>query len=637
MKNLNEIMQEYDYSVEFPLLGRTLTVLPERNVYHNLRQKYNTLADDAVKKFKGYLSELKNIDEFFSSIQSAFIVSIEDGLNEVSRDAISVGCYDLDSATIVNECINGGYFDTFSNAYQRYEDRNEQIISKLSNAAEYRAIRKNSRPRWTSATYGGTMMNAWGNQFKAGTMNAIEGAGHSIRNAIGNAIDESDAKASRNELFKNQTYRKQLIDSVWICTINLHLVITNIIRNKSNLSLGGWVSDADSKKAESMYNNLMRLNLPEEQQKEFALSILELDPYEYDYYVGFLKKFFNQGKEILNIAEFFNMNGLMNNVKDILCDFTKNSLGTTVDDLNHCKELTLKSAESLNVSSENIQPSLDIISKHGEKILVDFANNNLGTTEDDAYDCRKNINELTAKMELDKKYSDAAHKIVDKQLAKLDLEYRTVNGIVLATREEADKTKEDVKTYNDLLSNSGDFKFKFEFLEHLAKVESLPINSEIKEKHNSEIKEKMKEFDDRCEKASRHEYRKSHGGIPFWNGDALNMIIQYLSIAFSTIFSIFRFIDGTTGAGILCLVITFFVVYYCFVCIPEDEEKIWNELTDNGKYTFSYVTSTRIEQSSNRIITLNNSKNITICPYCKKENHSDNKFCNGCGKNLKTK
>lgn len=49
--------------------------------------------------------------------------------------------------------------------------------------------------------------------------------------------------------------------------------------------------------------------------------------------------------------------------------------------------------------------------------------------------------------------------IVNKQITKLDLEYRTVNGIVLASRKEADKAKRDIKTYSDLLGNSGNFKF----------------------------------------------------------------------------------------------------------------------------------------------------------------------------------
>lgn len=688
MNNLKEIMEKYNHIVEFPLLGRTLTVSPERNVYHNLRHKYDTLADDAMKKFKGYLSELKNIDEFFASIQSAFTVSIEDGLNEISRDAISVGCYDLDSATIVNECVNGGYFNAFAEAYQKYENRDNQILSKLSNAAEYRAMRKNSRPRWTSVTYGGDMLSAWGNQFKTGTMNVIEGAGHSIRNAIGNAIDEANAKAERNELFKNQSYRKQLINSVWHCASNLRLVITNIISKKCNLSLGGWISDTDSKRAESMYNNLMKLDLPEAQQKEFILSILELNPYVLNYYIGFLKKFFNHGKEILDIAEFFNLNGLMNHVKDILSDFTKNNLGTTIDDLNNCKELTLKSANALNVGSEYLQPSLEIISKHGEKLLadiartnlgttaddlnkcrdlihknaeildaeahqlvpalkiisthgekllIDFANNNLGTTEDEAYNCRKNVSALAEKMQLDEKSSATALEIVNNQITKLDLEYRTVNGIVLASREEADKAKGDVKTYSDLLGNPGNFKLKSEFLEHIAKVEALPIDSKIKEKHNSEIKEKMEEFDKRCKKALRHEYRKSHGGKPFWNGDTVNMFIQYLIIVILMIRTVSFFTSGETSTGVAGLLITTAVAVFCFVFIPKKEEKIWNELTNNGKYTLSYVTSTKFEKTANPINTSNNSKNNTICPYCGKENCIESKFCIGCGKELKTK
>lgn len=40
---------------------------------------------------------------------------------------------------------------------------------------------------------------------------------------------------------------------------------------------------------------------------------------------------------------------------------------------------------------------------HVKNILSDFTNNNLGTTEDEAYSCRQNVSALAEKMQLDEK------------------------------------------------------------------------------------------------------------------------------------------------------------------------------------------------------------------------------------------
>ena len=161
MKSLKEIIDENTEPIEFPLCNRIYTISPERRVYGEIRKKYNELGHRALLEFKQCVSELRDLDELISSIPSAFLVSIDESLDELSKDAISVGCYTYDSNTILNECTEHDYFKRFQDAYSAYVERDENITCKLSNASKYRKIRKDNRARWTSATINGDICDAW--------------------------------------------------------------------------------------------------------------------------------------------------------------------------------------------------------------------------------------------------------------------------------------------------------------------------------------------------------------------------------------------------------------------------------------------------------------------------------------------
>lgn len=628
MKNLKEILDDYNHSVEFPIMGQTLVISAERNIYNAIRHKYNQFADDSLQKFKGYLFQMKNLDELLSSAPDAFVLALEKGLDELSKDAISIGYYSLDTENIIGECVNSGYFDDFQNAYENYITNNEQILSRLSNSMQYRQVRKQSRPRWVSATYGGDIFDAWGGRLKTSTMNVVEGAGHSIVNAIGNAIDESNAEDERKALFKNKKYQNILLNSVWKCAANLRLVITNIISKRYDLSLSGWITNDDSSKARSMFNNVMRIDLDSELQKKFVLNVIELNPYVYDYYSGFMKKYLDHGKEFLDIADFFHVHGLREDIRNILAEFAGNWKINTCDDFIECRDSVYKCAAKLKVDSEYLDLAMAKINECGSRILCNFANNNLGTTEEDAQNCRKQISKMAEKIQLDESSSASGFKIVDDRINKLDLEYRTVEGVVLNTREEADKARNDVKSYSEILEHPGDFKFKWEFIEHINKIKSLPIDSQLIENYAKKYQGKMESFDRLCKKASHHEYRTSHGNFPLWNGDVVSMGLQYIVMAYFVIDAIVLFNKSDIGEAIFALLILIAFAIYFFVFKTKKEKNIYDNLTQNGQYPLSVVTSEHKPNEPQIII------NTHHCPKCNAEISLNAAFCKECGTNL---
>lgn len=678
METLKEMLEKYNEAVTFPFLGGEYTISGERNTYHHLRMKYQALADEAVQTFKKCLGELSGLDEFYANIENAFSLALENGLNEVSRDAISVECFTLDSKTIVDECVKGGYFDTFGEAVKAYAQRDNEILSGLSDAKSYRSARKATRSRWTSTTYGGSIMDAWGNQFKAGTMNAIEGAGHSIANAIGNMVDEAKADEERANLFKNTAYRKKLTDSIWICANNLRLVITNILNKKTNIRLGGWVTDNDSATAESMYNNLMKIQMDDTQKLHCANMILNLNPYVFKYYTGLLQHYFDHAEEILSIAKFFNITGLEDRFQTLLNDFAKNHFGNTVEDLlacrentllsakklgmsdtavkpaldsiqkqsekllvnlakerlgktpeeiNACRDFTLEAAAKLGVSDEGTKPAMDVISDYSSRILTEFVKTNLGTTENEAQNCLNQLTEYAGQMHFDAQTLPEPFKIVNDRIAALDLAYRTVNGVVLDTRAKANQARQDVETYRDILEYSGTFQFRSQFLAHIEKIKSLPIDPKVIEKYTGIFTEKMGAFDRVCKKAARYQYRKDHGGLPFWNGDTFDMGVHYAILLFFAGCMIRTIVNKETADQyIVGILIIGAYCAYMFYFKPKKELGIWNEVTHNGEFKFSDVIGQTVPAELNM--------QTCICPNCGTQNNNQSKFCIKCGSSI---
>ncbi len=226
--------------------------------------------------------------------------------------------------------------------------------------------------------------------------------------------------------------------------------------------------------------------------------------------------------------------------------------------------------------------------------MTNTANKNIGRTEDDAYSCRKMISQLREEMDLPEDAAKNAFRIIDDRLSELDLEYRTVNGVVLTSRSAADQARVDVDNYKDILDTTVDFKFKSHYLQHIQRIRELPLDRNVAEKYISQTTAKMEEFDKRCKKAARYEFRRKHGGLPFWNGDAVSMGIQYLILAILLYPIIVSFKSNDIQAGMGGLLLFLGAAIYMFFFKTKKEKEIWNELTENGKYSFDQVTSESI-------------------------------------------
>lgn len=390
--DLKTILEREDHDVSTNLLGYDFCISSERNVYNAIRNKYKQMAVRAREKFAEMDGQFEDMNDLLDNAPNAFISSIEEALLELLQDLISVDIYTVDKDAVIDMAFNGNYFDEFGEAYGVFSETFSEIISQVEDERLAREMRKQSRPRWQSATIGGNAINAWSNQLDTAAMNAVEGLAHSAFNFVGNMFSQANAKAQVESLFNAAPLRQDLVDSVYTSCFNLHLLLIALVRRHSRIAIEGSVKESDAQKAQAMYHNFISLTLDEEKRQKFVTDIFRLDPYQKEFYYGLIEKYGDSDRNIETFAETFGVN----------------------------------------------------IVEIKNEILSKFVEAHLGETEEDAHTCARRMEQRAEEIGLDLSRVLQAKEIIALRLEVLDLQYRTVDEIVFDTREEADLAKAEL-------------------------------------------------------------------------------------------------------------------------------------------------------------------------------------------------
>lgn len=399
--DLKTIIETENHITRTTLLGNNFEISADRNIYNAIRGKYKTLAQTAQSKFAEMDSQFTDINDLTRNAPNAFVVAIEDSLKELLQDIISVGVYTIDKDLVIERAFEENYFNEFNEGFEKINSQYEKIFQELSDAEFYREMRKESRPRWQSATFGGNAVDAWCDQFETGVMNLAEGAGHAVVNWIGNQVSRTKAKKELANLFNRKSLRQNMIDSVYDSCFNLHFLLIDIVKSNTNIDFNGTISEFDKQKAAAMFNNFTTISLSEDKKAIFVNEIFQLNPYERDYYAYILTKFGDSDNALGNFAQFFSIN-------------------------------------SFDIKND---------------ILAEYAEDNLGETENEANDCRVKVDEYAKKIGLETKYITTAYSIINEQLEKIDLEYRTVDEVVFETREIADEARNELVKIQEIMED----------------------------------------------------------------------------------------------------------------------------------------------------------------------------------------
>lgn len=446
-RDLKSIIESENHELKTQFCNVPFTITPDRNIYNIIRNKYKELALEAQTKFAEINEQFEDLDDLINNAPSAFVYCIEKALLELIQDIISVDIYTIDKDAVVNMAFDGVYFDEFTEAFKVIDKKYEKILTDLNDAEYARELRKESRPRWQSATFGGNAINAWSNQLDATAMNITEGIAYSLVNAVGNMMSRSYARSQIKELFNTMSLRQDMVNSVYDSCFNLHLLMLDIVEKNTAIKFDGTVSAADTQKAQAMFNNMMSISLSPEKRDAFIVQIFELDPYEDSFYSKLIDTMGDEDDSIGKFSEFFGVN-----IFDIKND-----------------------------------------------ILARFVNDNIGETEEDAVKCKGLMEEYAAKIGLSTVQIVQARNIVEERLKYFNDLYCTVDGVLMDSRAEADLAREELPQITAIFetvtkpTDKSDLDYENELIEKRKQIDS--FKTKVKDKYLENIDALLSDFD----------------------------------------------------------------------------------------------------------------------------------------------
>lgn len=253
-------------------------------------EKIAELTKKRVAVKSKYMARILAIYDKAGSIEN-FMENFSDVEDDIGGNAIK------DALDI---CVNDGYYEIdenffgedgrqefiFAPMYNELEDlfgAYKNIIQQNEDEHEYREQRKENRGRFVGGGFG--LGGAISGSLKAGALNMATGLGHSVFNAIGNAMSNYEASKKLKELYELPQYRDILLDAVNILINNIWLVMINDVYQLS------IAADHEIKKSEAIFNNVINGRIPKEKTKAALLDVLSINPLKaqgYDELVEYL-------------------------------------------------------------------------------------------------------------------------------------------------------------------------------------------------------------------------------------------------------------------------------------------------------------------------------------------------------------
>lgn len=280
-----------------------------------------------------------------------------------------------------------------------------------------------------------------------------------FESALMNASDKSNAKKEFKALFQNDKMRNSLRNGYFNSLINFYHYIVNFFPKKGDIKFSDWTTNASCQKANAALDNMLNTDLSEEQKKETILLILKNNPYLDGAYPVFASTFPSLTKQFVIMANFFGAPSIISKVNNDLIAYVNENIGETEADVDYCKSLLLQKLSEVGLSKESAAPVYAVIQERSDQ---------------------------------------------------LDLEYRTVEGAVFETRDEADAARTSFAEHEDMLKKDcAEFILRSDYTDHIEAIRTLPIAQSISVLYAMKYEQRLSEFDKKCKAAALYEEANS--------------------------------------------------------------------------------------------------------------------------------
>lgn len=441
-------------------------------------------AEEAVNAFyTSYHKNIKRLEDLINHAPQCFYDAVEPTVQKAHQMLLKRGIYDIDIDTFFKRYID---VSPWYDAYKAIDEQYQEIADLEEKKDAYRVSRRQNRGRWQGGGFG--LSGAIAGAAKAGAMNMASGAVHMAFNGVAKIGSSIGAEMKFNSVFKDSRTYTSLEQGVRLSVLNLAYGYAQCLAEHGDSSiLNGFPSENDRQIAIMLMNNANALSTHDPKTEVILQQAFQNDPYCDKIYEYLLVHHRNAMEEIRNLAtEFYK-----NHVIDFYCiEIIKNLIAkddlSTEESTKYAKKNYQKLLEQLLM--KDILHYLDTLDEklnHFDKIARTFEDEEYSTREEAAkakkeaewmdsllVDFKKeSLEELYRKRsEIEKecvtKAKEKRLSKLDKQINKLHIQRRTVDGVEYSTEDEAQQVKYEIQWIQDQLKNAA----------------NLSLN-ELKEKH----------------------------------------------------------------------------------------------------------------------------------------------------------
>lgn len=449
---LKEIVTNNDKDFAFENSIGIFDVPLARSQYAVLRKKYFRIAKEAQNDYVNEWKSFKDCNAFIQRENIRFHYVSKRAVNEVKNDLISMGVMDIDNDTILDFAEQNGYFEEYYTIYDDFVGQVQRITGNLNYQKARREYRKETRGKWVGASFSRrpNYVDEYLHQAELGMRNLAEGAGHSVINAVGNALDTAKANKAINQLYNNKKVRMKFNEEILYAVWNLHFVLMDFLDNVLHMNIWEVPDNQNVSKADRLLNNLQSSVLNDDTRKDIILQAYNANPYSERLYYMLFRDYREEAKSITQIAEYFGVD----------------------------------------------------LTDEKEKLAIEFLKEHIGQTEEEARRAKEDLLDYYKTIELNLSERLLSYRYVNALLLLYDREYRTVDEVILDTREEADIAKSELPHIMDILgqieapTKESTLEYEKELLEKRDELDRR-IVTRIKDKYLEQIDGYLKDFDNK--------------------------------------------------------------------------------------------------------------------------------------------
>lgn len=380
--------------MEFNLLNEKIHIGSERIEYNYYRLMFQQEAEEAVRHFESLYKQNHSLEMVVKNVQE----QMEDSVYPAIRRCISIlvdkGILTIDEDLFID--MYPQFADSIQESYLQIYDQYADIVMTEEEKDRYRVARREGRGKWRGGGFG--LSGALKGAATAGALNMVSGTGHMVFNGVAKIGSSIAASSKMNRIFKDKNTMLSLCNGLWQSVFSLHRALIDCLaRNGAdNGAAEGTITAEEIRAASAILENISQIQ-EYGQRRKAMLQSFQMNPYQKKWYRIALQEFGDEDGTLEEIERYF---------------------------------------------------GLSVVREEKEKYLNQFARSLSLDTEPKALIALQKIQEEKERIHYEGETEQT--RLISEAVTRFDVEYRTVDGAVLPTRDEADMARSELAEIKEI-------------------------------------------------------------------------------------------------------------------------------------------------------------------------------------------